>query len=313
MLTGNSLHGSRSTPFSDDLSALRQCAANHGIDLHGILQSTDLRSAILHHIFMGGCFMGQSEDVMQVLNMDYDETESLKDLRKRLRTEIRSLRQKNHRAEADTAALEARVEEIRARWPELIPSTLKDEFLSNFLDMTSSDALATYICASCSEEKLRRECVTLPLADVNLDLFKRPDVRVERNGTVADSEWREKVTFDDKYMFTLKDHPDILLDRQGIIEIEEGAVQLQSAVRGLVIIFAFSRTMLDLGDTSTTSSSSTSPSAMKLKWAIAARGRYEVLYLSIELGITPGLYLLLLKGITFICFRFRLAPPRITD
>ncbi|THU92700.1 hypothetical protein K435DRAFT_800258 [Dendrothele bispora CBS 962.96] len=60
-LTGAFFHGSRCTPFSDDLSAMRQCANNHGINWRGTLQTADLRNAILHHIFTGACLMGNSE------------------------------------------------------------------------------------------------------------------------------------------------------------------------------------------------------------------------------------------------------------
>ncbi|THU87086.1 hypothetical protein K435DRAFT_867634 [Dendrothele bispora CBS 962.96] len=103
---------------------------------------------------------------------------------------------------------------------------LKDEFLSNFLDMTSSQALATYVCA-CSEETLRSQCETVAVADVNLEPLTRPDVRVTNGKTIIDPAWCENVSFQDESMFPLQEYPDVLVDRNGVIKDGPHCIKLR--------------------------------------------------------------------------------------
>ncbi|THU87307.1 hypothetical protein K435DRAFT_867419 [Dendrothele bispora CBS 962.96] len=61
MLSGDYLHGSRCSPFCEELSDLKNCALKHAINTQGIIQPAETRHAILHHIFTGAFFTGDSE------------------------------------------------------------------------------------------------------------------------------------------------------------------------------------------------------------------------------------------------------------
>jgi len=63
-------------------------------------------------------------------------------------------------------------EKIQQNWPQLIPDTLKKKIVKIFHEQTSSEALGTFTCASCSSSTLKIERKSISLSDINIDLLK---------------------------------------------------------------------------------------------------------------------------------------------
>jgi len=83
--------------------------------------------------------------------IEHSPDANLKGLRSALKKFINRLRKSNRDATFLTRANHRHDESIAAQWPTLIPQALKDLLINNFREETSSDHLATYVCASCSE------------------------------------------------------------------------------------------------------------------------------------------------------------------
>lgn len=123
--------------------------------------------------------------MLSTLNIAYEEEDSLRQLRRKLKSYILRLRsgKDNERAEQqnhDEAALhEELLDFLRQSWPRLVPQTLKNKILRLFRDQTGSEALATFTCASCSESThLRAHCsITTGDPHVDLSVHKRPDLK----------------------------------------------------------------------------------------------------------------------------------------
>ena len=61
---------------------------------------------------------------------------------------------------------------VQENWPQLVPNTLKKKIVKLFHEKTSSEALATFTCASCSSLTLNIEHKKMLLSDINIDLLK---------------------------------------------------------------------------------------------------------------------------------------------
>ncbi|KAJ6555519.1 hypothetical protein B0H10DRAFT_2342869 [Mycena sp. CBHHK59/15] len=64
---------------------------------------------------------------------------------------------------------------LRTDWPRLIPSSRKHMLVEAFNMAISKDALATFVCASCSGKYLVNNKRTLGLDDFDINLLRRPD------------------------------------------------------------------------------------------------------------------------------------------
>ncbi|KAJ8090592.1 hypothetical protein PM082_018149 [Marasmius tenuissimus] len=71
----------------------------------------------------------------------------------------------------------SQLDQIRQNWPQLVPQSSKDKLVNIFKKQTSSDALATVTCASCSERTLKVECKSIPFNSIDLSPLRRPDAR----------------------------------------------------------------------------------------------------------------------------------------
>jgi hypothetical protein len=63
---------------------------------------------------------------------------------------------------------------IEKMWPERISHAEKASMIHEFRSLTSSSALASFICASCAERVRGVKRVDIPLANINLDLLRHP-------------------------------------------------------------------------------------------------------------------------------------------
>jgi hypothetical protein len=68
------------------------------------------------------------------------------------------------KAEAQ-ACHERESEEIIMSWPKVVPPSLKDKIINLFREQTSSEAFATFTCASCGESVSLHGHCRLSLAD----------------------------------------------------------------------------------------------------------------------------------------------------
>src|ERR1700678_1083309 len=105
---------------------------------------------------------------------DMSFTKLRSELRKfitRLKHAKRSEDARNSNIAQDEQLKEER-EKIRENWPQIVPDTLKKKIVKIFHDKTSSEALATFACASCSALTLNIERKLISLSDINIDLLK---------------------------------------------------------------------------------------------------------------------------------------------
>ena len=73
---------------------------------------------------------------------------------------------------AQDEKLKLEKEQICQKWPQLVSDTLKKKIVKAFHEKTSSEALATFTCASCSSLTVNIECKIVSLSNVNIDLLK---------------------------------------------------------------------------------------------------------------------------------------------
>ena len=96
--------------------------------------------------------------------IQYESGENVHQLRSRLKKYITVLRQdlvvlQNHeRADVERVAMQERLAKIHAKWPCLVPRSLKDKIITMFRQQTSSEALKSTTCASCAESSLLSDC-----------------------------------------------------------------------------------------------------------------------------------------------------------
>lgn len=117
-------------------------------------------------------------------------------LRRILRHHIKGLvRGKNtpytaRRAEADREEADRvkKRQEIIDQWPNLVHDDVKKNIIRNFRAQTSKAALSSFVCASCAEECLNRECRIVPLGEIDKNLLTRPDRRLHA-GAIVDPNW----------------------------------------------------------------------------------------------------------------------------
>lgn len=75
-----------------------------------------------------------------------------------------------------------KLEHIRNSWPKLIPPQLKEKLIKNFREVTSSNALASFSCASCARELPLKDRQCKDHDELNLDVLDGPDVHWSHQG-----------------------------------------------------------------------------------------------------------------------------------
>ena len=169
--------------------------------------------------------------VLRKRGIHYEEDDSLRRLRGRLKRYIHSMNKGKGRAEYMQGYRERlveaerdRVKDIRAHWPQLVGSELKEKLLSMFREDTSSDALRTFTCACCAAAKNVTERKHLSAHDLPLDLFRPCENWAQPLDVPVDVEFeaRREVPLP-----TLDGELDgLLLDPQGVEKAEDGSPTL---------------------------------------------------------------------------------------
>ncbi|KAK7055900.1 hypothetical protein R3P38DRAFT_2849495 [Favolaschia claudopus] len=125
--------------------------------------------------------------LLATLNIEYSSSDSLRELRKKLKTHIGILRKGNqaeYKADRRETLNDLRKAEARARynekiqhvvdsWPQLVPRSLKDRVFNIFRDQTSSEALSTFTCAACGVSAPLRSHCTLNINGFDKSLLLR--------------------------------------------------------------------------------------------------------------------------------------------
>lgn len=115
--------------------------------------------------------------LLHALNIPYENSDSFRDLRKKLKTYINILRKgkRVERAQQDKDdaqnRFDAELRDVRASWPQIVPRRLKDKIINLFREQTSSEALATFTCASCAEAVLLRSHCSLSLSEFDIEIL----------------------------------------------------------------------------------------------------------------------------------------------
>lgn len=121
--------------------------------------------------------------LLDALKVPYKSCDSFSQLRKKLREYINLLwkGKKIQRRQEEQNAANVRFHEelrnIQLSWAQIVPQCLKDKIINLFRERTLSEALATFTCASCSEAVLQRSHCSLSLAEFDVDILKRPELR----------------------------------------------------------------------------------------------------------------------------------------
>ncbi|KAJ7463028.1 hypothetical protein FB451DRAFT_1180668 [Mycena latifolia] len=102
----------------------------------------------------------------------------VKTYHKQLRAYILTLR-KGKRVEREQQAktdaitrFNEQLQKIRESWPQLVPQSLKDKIITEFREMTSSEALTTFTCASCAEAIPLRSHFSLSITEFDCQILK---------------------------------------------------------------------------------------------------------------------------------------------
>ena len=117
--------------------------------------------------------------ILSCLHVSFESAMSFTKLRSELRKLITRLKNGKRSEDARNKVIaqdeQLRQEErqkIQENWPQLVPNTLKKKIVRLFHEKTSSEALATFTCASCSSLTLNIERKKMLLSDINIDLLK---------------------------------------------------------------------------------------------------------------------------------------------
>src|SRR5271155_5661069 len=92
---------------------------------------------------------------------------------------------KSQLADDERIALQTKLDDIRSQWLSVIPQSLKDKIIQLFREQTSSKCLTSVTCACCAESTLSSECSQENINDINLDLFTKPDFRLQKSSSLT--------------------------------------------------------------------------------------------------------------------------------
>ncbi|KAF8122157.1 hypothetical protein EV363DRAFT_1183433 [Boletus edulis] len=102
--------------------------------------------------------------ILRLLDVTFDTSCKIVQLRQHLCSYVDHLRRECERQNV-----------IHSTWPSLITDLQKVEIVRRFRDATSSDALRTFVCASCSARHNCGNRVSVDISQLDLALLKRPD------------------------------------------------------------------------------------------------------------------------------------------
>ena len=97
-----------------------------------------------------------------------------------------------------------------------------------FLKETSSEALSTFVCASCAEDTLSTNKISVTDGDLSLKPLHRPDIRCAKSSDFpVDNEWLDTACEHSQFPVSKID-PDALLDDNGISLSDDGMKKILS-------------------------------------------------------------------------------------
>ncbi|KAJ7234431.1 hypothetical protein C8J57DRAFT_1531590 [Mycena rebaudengoi] len=160
--------------------------------------------------------------ILRILNVDFDESEPIKELRKKLRLYITALRKGKHVERERQAEIELQtrykeeVQKVRESWPQLVPQSLKDKIIALFRERTSSEALTNFTCASCAEAVPLHSHCSMSLNDFDLQLLKRPDLNCNEDIILDQYKWLHPDCVPPPMSYDEGPLKDLLLDPDGV-------------------------------------------------------------------------------------------------
>jgi hypothetical protein len=184
----------------------------------------DIQVHILSAVYGSKISSSPLRRVLSNLDVQYDNDDSLPQLRRKLKSYILKLRKgkdtdRIQRQKHDKLVEEReQLESVRRSWPQLVPQSLKNKILRLFRNETSSDALSTFTCAACAESvPLRSHCsVTVGDPNIDLDVLKRPDLRPDDSLLLDQYKWLNPECDPPPMPFDEGPLRDILVDRDGV-------------------------------------------------------------------------------------------------
>lgn len=116
--------------------------------------------------------------VLTHLEVPFNQSESLNQLRNRLRIYVSCLQKSRSDLGVDHSwkSLFSDLVNTQENWPQVVSSTAKERICSHFLELTGMTALKSGVCASCAESCLDRSLQLINAASLNLDILRCPDL-----------------------------------------------------------------------------------------------------------------------------------------
>jgi hypothetical protein len=168
------------------------------------------------------------------LDIEYSHSDTLHDLRKKLKEHISILRkgkkaeirsETNRRQKEETRAFyENEFKKIAASWSNSVPQSLKDKVINLFCEQTSSETLATFTCASCAESASLRTHCSLTLNDFDNTLLRRPDLNTNEALFLDRYKWLNPACIHPQMPYDEGLLRDLLVDPDGITMPPDGGV-----------------------------------------------------------------------------------------
>jgi len=121
----------------------------------------------------------QLRRVLDLHGVNYDDCDSKKKLKSRLKRYIRVIENGKARdADIEHERVERlqKLEEIRKSWPKLVPPQLKEKLIKDFRKMTSSTTLSSFTCACCARELPMKDRQRKPHTEVDIGILSVPAV-----------------------------------------------------------------------------------------------------------------------------------------
>ena len=201
------------------------CAEKHAAGCERVMEeASPAVSDVIHaqlsvlHCLEQALSTNQLRKVLDLHGIAFDDGDSKRKLKFRLRTYIRQLQNGKVReadAERELAERLQKLEVLRKNWPKLIPPQMKERLISDFKDATSSNALASFTCACCARELLLKERQCKNLADVNISKLRAPS-----------DHWDSPGASFPPTPFSTGPLENVLVDSNGVKSIDDGSYRL---------------------------------------------------------------------------------------
>lgn len=95
-----------------------------------------------------------------------------------------------------------------------------------FWEQTSSETLASFVCVCCAAQCFVSEQVSVDSAELDLDVLRRPDCRIDDKGGSCDPWWLDSRCHHPPMPHQEPLFQDILLDEQGFQRHPDGAIDI---------------------------------------------------------------------------------------